>query len=88
MKQLNISAGPKKKKRYRRRRSFFRCPNREMRLTTLLINVLKITWLQFQTAQLLWPTQSERDYQGPRNICNNYISSWRAFDPRKKKKLP
>jgi hypothetical protein len=33
-----------------------------------LINVLKIAWLQYQTAQPLWPTRLEKDYQDPRDM--------------------
>jgi len=43
---------------------------RQTRFTTYICNslindVLKIAWLQYQTAQPLWPTRLERDYQGP-----------------------
>lgn len=33
-----------------------------------LINVLTIAWLQYQTAQPLWPTRLEKGYQDPRNM--------------------
>jgi len=44
---------------------FFAKPVSLVFMTYIVINVLKIRWLQYQTAQPLWPTRLERNHQGP-----------------------